>query len=439
MVKIYQLRKYRLGLVVAILMFSFSVLPGFGKPPKKHPGQTDLNQSNAINEIGFEDIDQDRVLLITDLQVVEHPIFTDPKSPEPYWTFKHLMTEMSGSVPPFKFVETWLNQWMEDQSVGHGVAVARPMMQDLIIDPWREASGGGRLDLNKAPFRLLAIVNRMDLRSIAGDQVTSAGEGRLVFGALDAKGKPLGRGFYIIFEYNLAATSGHELNQWARRWHRLQQYPLGSRRYAEELVKITRSFTDRQIQPGSGPLSHLNQLRTNEVALGLPWELREFKIRQGRPKLAQVPVAATPDFDFFNNTRQGRQTLGAIIQLMDGLPDSILGSAAPTPFQEAWKPANVTSEQRHQFALFTCSGCHHTETNALFTHIAFPEENSLPDSLGAPAALSGFLTGIDAVDPLDETVTRKFNDLERRQIDFAELLNDVGKGRMPSDGEKRKH
>jgi hypothetical protein len=183
----------------------------------------------------------------------------------------------------------------------------------------------------------------------------------------------------------------------------------------------------------------LNQVRTNEVALGRPWELREFKISQGQPKLTQVPVAGTPDFEFFNNTKQGRQTLGAILQLMDGLPDSILGSSAPTPFGAPWKPANVTSDQRHQFALFTCSGCHHTETDALFTHIAFPEENNLPDSLGNQAALSGFLTGIKVEDPLDKTVTRKFNDLERRQIDFAELLNDTQKGRMPSDGEKRKH
>jgi hypothetical protein len=348
------------------------------------------------------------------------------------------MTQMSGKVPPSKFVENWLNQWLEDQTVGHGVAIARSAMNDLIINPWREASGGGRLDLNKAPFRLLAIVNRMDLRSVDDKHVSSAGEGRLVFGTLDAEGKPLGRGFYIIFEYNLAASNLHELNQWAGKWKRLQEQPIESRRYSDELSKITRAFTDRKIGPDNNSI-HLNQVRTNEVALGRPWELREFKISQGQPKLTQVPVAGTPDFEFFNNTKQGRQTLGAILQLMDGLPDSILGSSAPTPFGAPWKPANVTSDQRHQFALFTCSGCHHTETDALFTHIAFPEENNLPDSLGNQAALSGFLTGIKVEDPLDKTVTRKFNDLERRQIDFAELLNDTQKGRMPSDGEKRKH
>jgi hypothetical protein len=335
-------------------------------------------------------------------------------------------------------VENWLNQWLEDQTVGHGVAIARSAMNDLIIDPWREASGGGRLDLNKAPFRLLAIVNRMDLRSVNDNHVRSAGEGRLVFGTLDAEGKPLGRGFYIIFEYNLAASNPHELSQWAGKWKRLQEHPIESRRYSDELSKITRAFTDRKIGPDNNSI-HLNQVRTNEVALGRPWELREFKINQGQPKLTQVPVAGTPDFEFFNDTKQGRQTLGAILQLMDGLPDSILGSSAPTPFGVPWKPANVTSDQRHQFALFTCSGCHHTETDALFTHIAFPEENNLPDSLGNQAALSGFLTGIKVEDPLDETIERKFNDLERRQIDFAELLNDTQKGRMPSDGEKRKH
>ena len=52
--------------------------------------------------------------------------------------------------------------------------------------------------------------------------------------------------------------------------------------------------------------------------------------------------------------------------------------------------------------------------------------------------MSGFLTGIKVQDPLDDTITRKFNDLEREN-DFSELLNDTQKGRMPSDGEKRKH
>lgn len=427
-----------LMLVLACFVFSFSVLPGLAKPPKKPHTEMRLAPVGSFNEVGFKEIDIERVLMITDLKVVEHPIYTDPKSPTPYWTFKHLMTQMSGKVPPSKFVENWLNQWLEDQTVGHGVAIARSAMNDLIIDPWREASGGGRLDLNKAPFKLLAIVNRMDLRSVDDNHVSSAGEGRLVFGTLDAEGKPLGRGFYIIFEYNLAASNLHELNQWAGKWKRLQEHPIESRRYSDELSKITRAFTDRKIGPDNNSI-HLNQVRTNEVALGRPWELREFKISQGQPKLTQVPVAGTPDFEFFNNTKQGRQTLGAILQLMDGLPDSILGSSAPTPFGAPWKPANVTSDQRHQFALFTCSGCHHTETDALFTHIAFPEENNLPDSLGNQAALSGFLTGIKVEDPLDETVTRKFNDLERRQIDFAELLNDTQKGRMPSDGEKRKH
>ena len=425
-------------LVLVLFLFSFSVLPGLAKPPKEPLNKMNRPQVGSFGEIVYQDIDIERVLMITDLKVVEHPIYTDPKSPAPYWTFKHLMTQMSGKVPPSKFVENWLNQWLEDQTVGHGVAVARSAMNDLIIAPWREASGGGKLDLNKAPFKLLAIVNRMDLRSVDGTEVRSAGEGRLVFGTLDSEGKPLGRGFYIIFEYNLAASNLHELNQWARKWERLQAHPIESRRYSDELSKITRSFTDRQLGPDKHSF-HLNQVRTNEVALGRPWELREFKIIQHQPKLTQVPVAGTPDFEFFNNTKQGRQTLGAILQLMDGLPDSIMGSSAPTPFGVPWKPANVTSDQRHQFALFTCSGCHHTETDALFTHIAFPEDNNLPDSLGNQAALSGFLTGIKVKDPLDDSITRKFNDLERRQIDFAELLNDTRKGRMPSDGEQRKH
>ena len=203
--------------ILVLFVFSFSVLPGLAKPPKKPLTEMEAAPVGSLDEVGFNAVDIERVLMITDLKVVEHPVYTNPKSPTPYWTFKHLMTQMSGKVPPSKFVENWLNQWLEDQTVGHGVAIARSAMNDLIIDPWREASGGGKLDLNKAPFKLLAIVNRMDLRSVNDNQVRSAGEGRLVFGTLDAEGKPLGSGFYIIFEYNLPASNLHELNQWVRK------------------------------------------------------------------------------------------------------------------------------------------------------------------------------------------------------------------------------
>ena len=96
-----------LMLVLVLFVFSFSVLPGLAKPPKKPLAEMDAAPVGSLNEVGFNDVDIERVLMITDLKVVEHPVYTNPKSPTPYWTFKHLMTQMSGKVPPSKFVENY--------------------------------------------------------------------------------------------------------------------------------------------------------------------------------------------------------------------------------------------------------------------------------------------------------------------------------------------
>ena len=69
-------------------------------------------------------------------------------------------------------------------------------------------------------------------------------------------------------------------------------------------------------------------------------------------------------------------------------------------------------EARHKFALQTCNGCHFTETGTdsppqTFFHIA-------PANLGAPATLSGFMTGIDVPDAIDGMPTRHFNEPSAR-------------------------
>ena len=117
----------------------------------------------SLDPISPSSIDPERELVITDLSVIEHPILTDPTSDTPYWTFKYLMEQMSTNQDTSQFVQTWLEQWLVDQPVGFGNSPARTSMQELVIDPWLEASGGNELDLTIAPFKLLAIVNRMDM------------------------------------------------------------------------------------------------------------------------------------------------------------------------------------------------------------------------------------------------------------------------------------
>jgi hypothetical protein len=112
----------------------------------------------------------------------------------------------------------------EDGLINCHVTPSRPAVWERIIKPWL-AKGGGKLDLRFAPVKLLAIVNRLDLRQVVGDEVFSAGEGRFVFGVLDENGKtltltggPAVGGMTIILEYDLPATSLRDLQRWVENW-----------------------------------------------------------------------------------------------------------------------------------------------------------------------------------------------------------------------------
>jgi hypothetical protein len=76
-------------------------------------------------------------------------------------------------------------RWETAQQVNDQSVLERLQIRNKIIIPWENASGGPHAPLNlaKAPFRLLAIVNRIDLRDnfAYGGGGGSAGEARFVF------------------------------------------------------------------------------------------------------------------------------------------------------------------------------------------------------------------------------------------------------------------
>src|SRR5690606_703542 len=108
-------------------------------------------------------------------------------------------------------VEEMLSTWLTDQSVNGHVVPARAGMQELVLSDWPRVDGA--LDLSRAPVRLLAIVNRLDLRDVADGH---AGEGRFVFGVTDSSGAPTE--FTLILEYALPASSSADVLDWANRW-----------------------------------------------------------------------------------------------------------------------------------------------------------------------------------------------------------------------------
>ncbi len=376
-------------------------------------------------------IDSEKSLLIRDPAVVQDPsrtfdVCTGAGNPNGVWTFKHLMTEMANTavtgVTAEDFVRLWLSHWESAQNInGWNVADRSTSIRNQVIIPWENASGGpgSPLDLDLAPFQLLAIVNRVDLRENVSYGGGSAGEGRFVFQVMGQNCNPMQ--FTVIFEYGVEKNSCAAVKSWGQRWADLSGMTLGSAAYNAALEDITETFVQANAALSKPNGSALNQLRTNEIALGSPWELREFVIADNgwnQHFLKQNTVSQTPDAsldgslvlrDFVNS---GATTVPL---RFPSIADPFLAGASATPFNFFWDEAGIAPRQaRHEFSLNTCNGCHAGETATLFTHIK-------PG--GIPAALSGFMTGINVADPADGVPTRTFNDLQRRATDLDGLIN----------------
>ena len=358
------------------------------------------------------------------------------------FTFGKLMTEMANQpltgINPSTFVMQWLQTWQASQTINTFTVPARPSIATQIINPWLAASGGASLDLGIAPFRLLAIVNRLDLRtgsSHYGGSTGNAGELRFVFGVVKPGRTCQLLPMTVILEYGVPIQGCVPVKSWAQQWINLSSLALGSAAYNTALQAITDQVVLRNKAPGKPNGSALNQLRSNEIALASPWELRQFNLLSPIDFLHETPVAQTPDIRFnahdpfwsgstLLDTFITTNPIGATVPLSFlGVP--FLGGAAPVTGNDLgyiWNTSTLDldpthspnwNDNRQQFSLNTCNGCHAGETRTVFTHI------SPTTPLGSPAALSGFLTGITVTDPAFGAPTRTFNDLARRQADLV--------------------
>ena len=95
-----------------------------------------------------------------------------------------------------------------------------------------------------------------------------------------------------------------DLDRWARKWHELGRQKLGSDRYNKTLASITKNFTDAGKASAKVNGNAINQIRTNEVAIGPNWELREFVLDGETGLLKQHTVAKTPDTFLVNGTQE---------------------------------------------------------------------------------------------------------------------------------------
>jgi hypothetical protein len=358
------------------------------------------------------------------------------------WSFGYLMRQLAGGASASNaqvsdFIEGWLDEWQKTGSGENGWPLpARPQLDTLIIQPWKAASLGSGVDFdpNKAPFRLLAIVNRIDLSDglVYGSGTGTpgnAGEVRFVFGALSAACQPLRA--TVIFEFSVDRGGCLSLRQWAQDWIALSSLTLGSPAYRDALANLTAQVTI----PGA-----LGQLRTNELSFddpsgGADWDLREFHLDGGA--LLQRTVAQTPQHTL-NTTPTLRDYVNADAAAIAAenytLPLSFPSTqhfrgdhAFGKPVLSFWNAAGIlpytaadgtvtpAARLRHTLSRNTCNGCHNAETGTNNTHV-----NPMIDP-DAPGQLSGFLNGItDVPDPVATSTTKyDFADLDRRKTDLT--------------------
>ena len=396
----------------------------------------------------FAVVDPARELMIRAPAVVEDPSrtfepCTGAGTPMGAWTFGRLITEIANQpvtgIDPADLAEHWLEQWKQDLPINGFVVPNRSVGAQRFLDLWPRLPNG-KLDLANAPFRLLAIVNRQDLRSNAFYGGGDAGEARLVFGAVNCTAPvpsmPEVLQFTTIFEYGVPKSGCVDVRNWARQWHDLGTMVLGSAAFNAALQAITDQFTLRDANPGRPPnRSALNQVRTNEFALAqFPsdtfWQLRESKLvgaGAAAGLLEHTTLAQTPDASKHNST--------TVRDFINGYTTSILADAhevplqypIPTPFRGAvadpgagriWNAAGIVNlEARRKFSLAACDACHTTETGTSFLHIR-------PRAVGAESQLSNFLTGNGM--PMSTPVSgemRTYHDLLSRQAKLDATAN----------------
>ena len=430
-------------------------------------------------------LDPSNTLMITDLSVVQDPVRTydvcgNTGNPNGAWTFNTLMTEMANqsatSVDPADFVENWLQSWNTTHEINTFPVPARTNINARVLNAWPRL-GNGKLDLSQSPFRLLAIANRVDLRSSSrrssgygggGGIPINAGEGRFVFGVVDRNrnGGCSTMEFTVILEYGVPINQCSLIRKYAQQWNGLGNITLGSAAFNPALQAITDQFTLAGIGGGKPNGSAINQIRTNEIALvgyrgqidpdqttemsgrapipqGGPWELREFHL-QADNMLHIVSTKDTPHHSL-NNTallasfiNSGVTLFPIIYQLQPFLTGSTFNfSVADSAVWNA--PGIVNPQARHKFSLNTCNACHGGETRYNGTPIvAFPFRSTpetdfvhiTPRNFNVQSHLSKFLTGTGTLsvplsfqkkDPIAPTPERSFGDLLRRRNDLAAL------------------
>jgi len=360
--------------------------------------------SNLIKDASEDGIDcggncipcevvSDKELIIIDNAVTDHAEAVSGKL-----SFGHLIRSLAGSSDPGILVKSIFSNWNSDfQVIGtNSIAPSRSGVNDFLTK-WQTSDGHtGNItdwvpDVDNAPFRLLGITNRLDLKDTLSG---SAGEGRFTFCAFDPSDvskSPLT--FNLIFEYNLPGDSKEDCAKWTTQWHKLSEVGLTNDQYIDSLISVTEQFVT---------VNELNQLRSNDFEFELVWELREFRHNESTNSFEPQFLSKTPDVAF-NGTTRLRDEINNLQSELDNhesyeFPlDMRSASAVPRTAPSSsknnpnfmWNTLNADSGEKA--SINTCNGCHmgHGDNDAMkFLHMK-------PRDIGESTQISNRLDGAD--------------------------------------------
>ena len=403
-------------------------------------------------------IDPKKSLMITDLSVVEDvdrtfDPFTGAGTEGGKWTFAYLMEQMCNQpvtgIDPKLFAARWIQHFEHNQLINFDpVPASNPAVpgggpvQTQLINKWNAkniALGRHPFDLRMAPFRLTAIVNRIDLRDGSAYASGNAGECRFVFCAVDLD-TGAERRMTVIFEYGVPISGCENIKAYAKRWVNLSDLPFGAA-LNTELESLTEIVAKANADPSKPNGSAINQLRSNDIIGVSPWRLREWQITGSGVAphhLTQVTTKQTPA-----DHKNGSPDLADFINLneVDILANQHevpLSFPFASPFLSGktttdhggffWNaPGILNNDARHNFSLNTCNACHGGEAAGTAPPPgpgSFPFVHIGERAAGNESQLSNFLLGsnMPMPDPVSG-VPRSFNDLLRRAADLDFVAN----------------
>jgi hypothetical protein len=282
-------------------------------------------------------------------------------------SFRRALKRLAGNQDLNTFTVNWLKTWATNQQLMVGgvsrSAEARSSVTRMLTPFggfWTHLPGSTneapKLDFSQAPFRLLAVVNRVDLR----DANKPNGEARLVYGATFGDKK-----MSVIFEFNAPANIAPRA--WANTWHQLAALPFGPTFNTRLIDNVVNVFAKPE---------NLAQLRTNELQFGTPWDLREFKLLGTPSVLTPAPVAQTPDISFNGAERSklitwindNRHDIASSRHVVPANMSGLFSRASDNRFSSdpfngtQWLGgATIDPSLRHLFAQNTCNGCHQSD------------------------------------------------------------------------------